>query len=245
MSHVETHSETHGHDEGHHEPPEVVDGRQRMAVWIFILGDVITLSALLFTYLYLRGLNVHGHWMSMWGYQGKTYAQYENIAGSSAGLPAPTLIHVKPMSASFSWLVTMVTVLSAAVVVMAERVLRATKNAKTFALLSGLATIVAIVSIALSVVQLHHIPAIFSANNDSQVMAYTAYSSVMMIAIGSAMVHVGILAFLGLGLTIRAYRGVLTGEKWYQARLVRIFWVWVALSAIIVSAVTTTINTIH
>jgi len=53
------------------------------------------------------------------------------------------------------------------------------------------------------------------------------------------------LAFLGLGLTIRAARGVINGTKWYQARLVRLFWVWVAISAVIGSAVTTTINTIH
>jgi hypothetical protein len=54
-----------------------------------------------------------------------------------------------------------------------------------------------------------------------------------------------ILAFLGLGLTIRSARGVINGDKWYQARLVRFFWVWVAISAVIGSAVTTTINTIH
>jgi len=244
MSHVDTHSEVHGHDEGHHEPPEVVDGRQRMAIWIFIFGDVIVLSAMLFTYLYLRGLNVGGHWMSMWGFQGKSYAQYENLANGS-GLPAATLIHIKPMSASFSWLVTGVTALSALVVIFAERALRVAKNVRGFASLSAIATIIAVVSCVLSVVQLHHIPQIFTANNDSQVMAYTAYSSVMMIFIGSSLVHLAILVFLGLGLTIRASRGVLNVEKWYQARLVRLFWVWVAVTAVIVSALTTTINTIH
>ena len=61
--------DTHGHTEhGHHEPVEVVDRRQRMAVWLFIGGDIVTLSAMLFTYLYLRGTNTGGHWMSMVGY---------------------------------------------------------------------------------------------------------------------------------------------------------------------------------
>jgi heme/copper-type cytochrome/quinol oxidase subunit 3 len=244
MTYVDTHSEVHGHDEGHHEPPEVVDGRQRMAIWIFIIGDVIVLSAMLFTYLYLRGLNVGGHWMSMWGYQGHSYAYYENLANGS-GLPAPKLIHIKPMSPSFSWLVTGVTVLSAAVVVLAERTLRVGKSVKGFSFWSAIATIIALVSCVLSVEQLHHIHSIFQANNDAQVMAYTAYSSVMMVFIGSALVHLAILVFLGIGLTIRASRGVLSVEKWYQARLVRIFWVWVAVSAVIVSALTTTINKIH
>lgn len=238
--------ETHGgHDSGHHEPPEVVDGRQRMSIWLFIGGDMVGLSALLFTYLYLRGVNTGGHWMSMWGYQGHSYAWYENALNSSAGLPAPTLIHVKPMSPSYSWLVTAVTVVSAAIVWIAERGLRASKNAKAFATTSLVATIVVIVAAVMSVIQLRHLPEIFQAHNDSQIMGYTAYSSAMMALIGSALVHLIIVAFLGIGLFLRGLRGVINGENWYQARLVRMFWVWVAVSAVIVSALTTTVNTIH
>jgi heme/copper-type cytochrome/quinol oxidase subunit 3 len=233
--------EAHGHDGGHHEPPEVVDRRQRMAIWLFIGGDIITLSAMLFAYLYLRGLNTGGNWMRMLGYQGHTYAWYQN----QANLPAPTYIHVAPMSPSFSWLVTGVTVISALILWGGERALRASKNAKSFSSVAFLATVVVIVSAVLSVVQLRHIPAIYFALNDSQGFGYTAYSSVMMVLIGSALVHQILLAFLGLGLTIRSARGAITGEKWYQARLVRLFWVWVAVSAVAVSAVTTTINTIH
>jgi heme/copper-type cytochrome/quinol oxidase subunit 3 len=243
MTHIDTH-DAHA-SAGHHEAPEVVDHRQRMAIWLFIGGDIITLAALLFIYLYLRGVNTGGHWMSMWGYQGHTYAQFENLLNSSAGLPHDTLIHVKPMSAGFNWFVTAVVVVSAAILWLGERTLRATKNAKAFSGTALLATAVAVLATVLSFMQLHKIPQIFVVHNDSQVMAFTSYSSAMMILIGAALIHYIILAFLGLGLSIRSARGVINGEKWYQARLVRIFWVWVALSSVIVSALTTTVNTIH
>jgi heme/copper-type cytochrome/quinol oxidase subunit 3 len=216
-----------------------------MAIWLFIGGDIITMSALLFTYLYLRGVNTGGHWMSMMGYQGHSYAWYENALNSAAGLPSPTLIHVGTLSAGLNWTVTLLTVLSAAIVWAAEKGLRKSQNAKAFSSLSWVAVLVTIVAIALTIKQLQHIPSVFVAVNDSQTMSYTAYDSTMMVIIGSALIHLFLLAFLGVGLAIRSARGVINGTKWFQARLVRLFWVWVAVSAVIVSAVTTTINTIH
>lgn len=233
------------HDSGHHEPPEVVFKRQKMAIWLFIAGDIIVLTGIMFTYLYLRGVNNGGHWMSMWGYQGHSYAWYENALGSSAGLPAPTLIHIKPMSAGFNWLVSIVGTVSALVFWYGERTLKMTKNAKAFSAIAALSTAIVIVAAILAVIQLRHLPEIFVANNDSQVMAYTSYSSVMMIFIGAALAHFIILAFLGLGITIRSARGVTSADKPYHAMLVRMFWVWTAVSVLIASLLTTTINTIH
>jgi heme/copper-type cytochrome/quinol oxidase subunit 3 len=233
-----------GHD-GHHEPPEVVDGRQRLGVWLFIGGDIIIVAALLFTYLYLRGVNTSGHWMSLLGYKGHSYAYYQNLENSSAGIPAPKLIHVGPMSAGLEWVIALITVVSAAVVWQAERALRATKNAKAFSTMAVFATIIAIVAIVLTIVQLRSIPEVFVSTNDSQGMAYTAYDSAFLAIAGSGLVHLVILTFLGLGLTIRSSKGLINGERWFQARLVRFFWVWVAASSVIVAAVTTTINTIH
>ena len=243
MTAIDTH-ETHG-DHGHHDTPDVVDERNRLGIWLFIGGDIIVTAALLFTYFYLRGLNTDGHWMSMVGYQGHSYAYYENLANGSAGLPNPTTIIVKPLSAGLNWLVTLLTIAGAAIVWLGEKGLRTAKNAKSMASLSWLAAIVTIVAVVFSIIQLRHIPPIFVANNDSQVMAYTAYESTMMVIIGSALVHLAILAVLAVGLAVRASRGVLTGENWYHARLVRMFWVWVAVSGVITSLVTTTLNTIH
>jgi heme/copper-type cytochrome/quinol oxidase subunit 3 len=231
----------HGEDGGHFLEPEVLDRGQRLGVWLFIGGDIIIVSALLFTYLYLRGVDTSGHWMSLLGYQGHSYAYYQNLAN----LPAPKLIHVQPMSAGFDWLITAVTVVTAGIIWQGERTLRTTKNAKAFSSAAALATVVTLVAVVLTVIQLRSIPEIFVATNDSQGMAYTAYDSAFMALVGSGLVHLVILAFLGLGLTIRASRGLITGERWYQARLIRMFWVWIAVSSVIVAAVTTTINTIH
>jgi heme/copper-type cytochrome/quinol oxidase subunit 3 len=243
--------DTHEHhdapsgDAGHHESPEVVDGRQRLGVWLFIGGDIIIVAALLFTYLYLRGVNTGGHWMSLVGYKGHSYAYYENIANGSVGLPPPKLIHVGPMGAGLEWLIAAVTVVSGAIVWQAERALRATKNAKAYSAMATFATIAVLVAIALTIIQLRSIPTVMVATNDSQGMAYTAYDSVYLALSGSGLVHLIILTFLGLGLTIRSRKGLINGERWFQARLVRLFWVWIAVSSVIVAAVTTTINTIH
>jgi len=229
------------HDGGHHEPPTKVYGRQKMALWLFIGGDIITMSAMLFTYLYLRGVNTQNHWMSMVGLpvdKVHTYGYYENLAN----LPTQHLIHVAPMSPSLNWLVTGVSVLSALIFWSAERNLRKNGNRAAFTWNALFATVAVVVAAVLSVVQLRHLPQIYVAVNDSHTLSYTAYSSSMMVLIGSALVHFILLAYLGLAMVVRSARGVLTGEKWFHAGLVRLFWVWVAVSVIIVSAVTTTVN---
>jgi heme/copper-type cytochrome/quinol oxidase subunit 3 len=234
------------HGGGHHESPEVVDGRQRLAIWLFIGGDIVILAGLLFTYLYLRGTDTDGHWMSMLGYTGHPWSYYNNILFvKGASLPNPTTISVHPVSAGFYWLITLVTVVSAAILWSGERRLRQTKDAKGFVTMAALTSLVTLLAIVLTIIQLRQIPEIFQTFNDSAYMAYTGYDSAIMVLEGSALVHLFILGFLGLGLTIRTSRGAITGEKWYQVRLVRLFWVWVAISSVITTAVVTTINTIH
>lgn len=243
---VEPHSEMHGGTPGHHEPPEKVDARQRLGVWLFIGADVVTLGALLFTYLYLRGVNTDGHWMAMWGYKGSlhTYSYWLNAANNGT-LKAPTYIHVPLISTGLQWLLAALTVVSAGVLWMAEKGLRATKNRKAFSSMALLATLITLGGIAVSAILLSDIPQIFVAINDSNTMSYTTYDSAMMAILGSTLGHLALLAFLGTGLAIRASRGVINGDKWYQVRLVRFFWVWVAISAVVSTLITTTITTVH
>lgn len=240
---VEPHSEMHGGVPGHHEPPEKVDARQRLGVWLFIGADVITLAALLFTYLYLRGVNTGGHWMAMWGYKGSlhTYEYWEN-AYLNGTLKNPTYIHVGVVSAGLQWLITAFTVASAGVLWLGEKSLRTTKNAKAFSSTALLAMLLTFGGMAIGAVLLSDLPQIFVGINDSITMSYTTYDSAMMAILGSTVVHLGLLAFLGLGLAIRSARGAITGDKWYQVRLVRFFWVWVAISAVVSTLITTTIT---
>src|SRR5450755_2732226 len=48
----------------HHESPEVVGDRQKLGVILLILADVAFVLSLVFTYVYLRGLNTEGGWIS-------------------------------------------------------------------------------------------------------------------------------------------------------------------------------------
>ncbi len=54
--------EAEGHA-SHHLPPEVVGRQQRRAVQLFILADMVFFACLLFTYFYLRALDVDGGWI--------------------------------------------------------------------------------------------------------------------------------------------------------------------------------------
>jgi len=231
---------------GHHESPEKVDGRERLGIWLFIGADIITVAALLFTYLYLRGVDTNNHWMMLQGYKGSlhTYQDWENLL-NNGNIGNPKDIYIGPLSAGLQWLVTLITIVSAGVLWLGEKGLRATKNAKAFSPMALVAMVLALAGVAIAAVQLSDIPQVFVAVNDSITMSYTTYDSAMMAIIASTLGHLVILAFLGLGLAIRSARGVVSGDRWYQVRLVRYFWVWVAISSIVVSLITTTINTVH
>jgi heme/copper-type cytochrome/quinol oxidase subunit 3 len=222
--------------QGHHEAPEVVEHRQRLGIWIFIAGDAVGLGALLFTYLYLRGTNTGGHWRTILGYflPGVSSADAETYAGAHA----PTMQYEHTMSAGFNWLITGVIIASALVFWLGEKQLRSKVGATNKGVF-GLATLVAIGAIVLQVIQIRHVPQYWVAENDSQLFAFTSYGSAMLALGVSSLIHLVLLAFFGFGVEVRAVRGVVSSEKWYHVRFVRLFWVWIAVSAIITSVVTT------
>jgi hypothetical protein len=184
--------------------------------------------------------------MEMEGYKGNlhTYAFWENqyLNGTLAN---PKAIYVGTLSAGLQWLTAGLTVVSAAVLWFGEKGLRATKNAKAFSPVAVVAMLLTLAGVVVSAIQLRDIPQIFVAVNDSITMSYTTYDSAMMAIVGSTLGHLVLLAFLGLGLAIRSARGAISGEKWYQVRLVRYFWVWVAISSVVTTLITTSINTVH
>ncbi|MEO7059381.1 MAG: cytochrome c oxidase subunit 3 [Lapillicoccus sp.] len=72
---------------GHAEDPEVVGDRQKLGVILLIVGDVAFVLSLVFTYLYLRGLDTNSGW-----------------------IPADATWHVA--SAGFGWVIAAVMALS-------------------------------------------------------------------------------------------------------------------------------------
>jgi heme/copper-type cytochrome/quinol oxidase subunit 3 len=211
-------------------------------VWIFIAGDIVTFSAIVFAYLYLRGVNTGGHWMSVLG---NTVNEYNSSMASGADLPAAHLIHISVMSATKTWIVAGIATLSALGLWRAEHSLREGRGSTRFLVQAGVSTLLAGVLVALSSDQLGSLERVYATANDSAGFVYSTYSSMMMLIIGVALVHFFLLAFLGLGLVIRAARGVVSTQKWFQVRLVRLFWVWTAISVVLMAALTTTVNTVH
>lgn len=225
----------HEAEHGHHEAPEVVEGRQRLGIWLFIVGDVIMLASFLFTYLYLRGTNTGNGWM--------TYLQGDTSA-ANFGKP----VHEKVLAAGLNWTIVAVTVVSAAVIWLGEKHLRSRQQgAGNFSLIAAFGGVLAIVATVLTIIQLRsideHIPYHVLSQNAHE-FTYTAYGSAEMLLNGSSLIHLILLAFLGFGLAIRAAKGLVSSEglKWSQARFVRFFWVWVALGSVITAAVTSLIN---
>jgi heme/copper-type cytochrome/quinol oxidase subunit 3 len=220
---------------GHVEPIEVVDHRQRLGVWLFIAGDVIILGAFLFTYLYLRGNDVLGRFNAVygWNFAGLTPAQANDALQNPA-----TVVQLPTVSSSLNWLIAAVAVVSAALFWVAEKQIQAKKSG-SFTPLVALSGVIAIAFGALAWVQVYRIPQIWTSNNDSELFVHSAYGSTMIALGASTIIHAFILVVLGIGLMIRHSRGVVSHERWHQVRLVRFFWVWVAVSIVATAAVTT------
>jgi heme/copper-type cytochrome/quinol oxidase subunit 3 len=53
----------HGHEGSYGETPAIIASRQRMAVYLFLAADAVFVVCLVFTYFYLRALNVNGAWL--------------------------------------------------------------------------------------------------------------------------------------------------------------------------------------
>ena len=236
MTVTDNHTEHQDHSGAHHEAPEVVDGRQRLAIWLFIGGDFVSMGALMFTYLYLRGVNTTNGWMSIVGMptQGRTLATLE------AGDYTPITNIESKLSTSLNWEIVLALVVSAAILWIGERQLRAARtNDRSFPFYAILASASATVAIWLQLEQLQKVPQYFVSSNDSSVLMHTTYGSAMMALGTSAIIHAVILILLGIGLTIRSARGVISHDRWFQVRLVRFFWVWVAVSSVILGGMTT------
>ena len=235
-------SDLHVEVAAHHEAPEIVDHRQRLGIWLFIGGDVVTTGALIFTYLYLRAVNTNGSWMSVVGLpaNGRSASTLQGILDDGGSM----IKNIEtPLSAGFAWLLVAVLVASVGLYWLGEVRLRSSASGRSaFIALSVLAGIGLIAYIVLSIVQLRQVPQYWRAENDSMLFIYSTYGSCMLALGVSAIIHAIILAFLSFGSATRAAVGVVSHEKWYQARLIRYVTVWVALASVVLTLVVTTLN---
>ena len=86
-----------------------------------------------------------------------------------------------------------------------------------------------------------HAPAVGAQIYQFQKLPFTtidgAYASTYEFFMGSTLAHLILLAFIGLGLWIRAGKGRYEGGTWYRIRIIRFFAVWIAISAVILTVV--------
>ena len=204
---------------GHHEPAELRDHKERLALWMFIAGDALFLILMVFTWFYLRTLNSNGMWDA---------AQCSTANPCEDGLGNPILAQITRADPWHAVIIAACTVLAAGFVWLAE--IGAKKNTTKAAISgpAGMAFLFMVLAIAMQIYQF-------------QVLPFTtidgAYASTYEFFMGSTLAHLLILAFVGLGLWIRSTRGRHAGGTWYRVRLIRFFAVWVALSTVILTVV--------
>lgn len=191
-----------------HDPPEVVGGRQLVGVWLFIAGDAVIVGAILFTYLYLRGLNTAHQWMP------------KGVHGASDVL---------------AWGTVLVAAASVALVWAAEVAIRQRASGPVAMALGG--SFLALGAAGMVIVALRNIPQ--AVNATSGVLQIDgSYGSALLAIDVSNLVHLLLLSLLGIGVAVRTVKGRISAQAPVQARLVRIYWVWVVVSIAISAAVT-------
>jgi heme/copper-type cytochrome/quinol oxidase subunit 3 len=191
-----------------HESPEKVTGRELVGLWLFIAGDAIILIALLFTYLYLRGLNTSNLWM-------------------------PHGVH--GVSDVMTWLTVVVVALSAWAVWVGEKT---TQRGGRGASAAAMATLLAVVGFALTIISITKIPHSINATSGVRMVSGSYASSLLSIDISNA-VHLALLTFLGLCVIVRTRKGLISQATPSHGRLIRIFWVWVLVSVGFAALITT------
>ncbi len=194
----------------HHDPPDVVAQRQGLGIWLFIAGDAVILVSILFTYLYLRGLNTEKQWM-------------------------PAGVHAA--SGALIWGTAAVVIVSALAIWSGERATH--KGAGGAIPASLLAAVLALVGAVLGFVSLHNIPQAVNASSGVR-QVDGSYASSLLAIDASNILHLLLLAFLGVAVALRTSRGKITAANPTHARLVRIFWVWVAFSTTFSALIATT-----
>lgn len=134
-----------------------------------------------------------------------------------------------------AWSIVAVAALSALAVWTGDRVLR--RGGRTVPLvLAGSA--LALVALALGVVAVRNIPQAVNPSTGTLHVAGSYASCLLAIDVNNV-VHLAVLAFLGVGIAVRTLKGRIAPANASQLRFVRIYWLWVALSLVAVTAMTT------
>lgn len=191
----------------HRDPPDVVGRRDRMGVLLLIVADIAFVLCLMFSYLYLRFLNVNGLWLP------------EEVS------PAPD---------GMTWIINAILIVGALVFVFGVRAMRAGRTG-AFVGAAAVALILAIVALVMQYVQLSNFG--FPAAENGYFAS--AYSSSIVILSGANLFHIFLTVVISLGMVTRGRMGKFAAPAAWQPRLGMYWWIWVAVSAVLVGLMTT------
>lgn len=191
----------------HRDPPDVVGRRDRMGVLLLIVADIAFVLCLMFSYLYLRFLNVNGLW-----------------------LPE----EVSPAASGMTWIVNAVLIVGAVVFLLGVRSMRAGRQG-AFVGAAAVAFILAVVALVLQWTQVANFG--FPAAENGYFAS--AYSSSMVILAGANVFHILLTVVISLGMLTRGSMGKFAAPAAWQPRLGMYWWIWVAVSSVLVGLMTT------
>jgi heme/copper-type cytochrome/quinol oxidase subunit 3 len=204
---------------GHHETREQRHFKERIAIWLFIGGDLVFLLMELFFWFYLRALNTNGLWRG---------TDCTKASPCTDGLGNPITSEIAKANPAYTLTIAGLTVVAALVIWQVEVSSRRQSGRGAISGSAALGLVFVLAAIVVQCIQFGKLP--FTTIDGS-------YASTFIYFMGSTLAHLFLLSFLVLGLFTRARRGKYDGGHWYQVRLTRIFAAWIAVSTCILALV--------
>lgn len=206
------------HDATSHHSPLQKDRRERLALWLFIGGDLLFLLLELFTWFYLRALNTNGMWRG---------ALCTVAKPCSDGLGNSITHEIAKANPAYTSVIAILAVVTALAVWGVESAARKSQQSSVVGL-AGVGLVAILAAVAVQCFQFGKLP--FQTIDGS-------YASAFQFFMGSTLVHLILLAFIMVGLFNRARVGRYSEGHWYQARIIRMFAVWIAVSTCVLALV--------
>jgi heme/copper-type cytochrome/quinol oxidase subunit 3 len=204
---------------GHHESREQRHFKERLALWLFIGGDLVFLLMELFFWFYLRALNTNGLWRG---------AACTKANPCTDGLGNPITSEITKANPAYTLAIAGLVVIAALVIWRVEAASRAQAKRGAITGTATLALVVLLAAVVVQCIQFGKLP--FTTIDGS-------YASFFIFFMGSTLGHLILLTFLIFGVWNRARVGKYDGGHWYQVRLNRIFAVWIAISTCVLALV--------
>jgi hypothetical protein len=234
MSITTTEHDEHAHDDGHghgpavegaenpggqHETAFARDQKERLLIWLLIGGDLVFLVLEVFTWFYLRSLNVSGMWNG---------ALCTKANPCTDVLGNPITAPITKADPKHAIIIAVLTIVAAGFVWLAESNAKKGSGKRSVAGAAGIAVVFMLAAVAWQIYQFQVIP--FTTIDG-------AYASTYEFFMGSTLAHLTLLTFLGMGLWVRAGKGRYEGKTWYRVRIIRYFAVWIAISTAVLLVV--------